>query len=618
MRRLIVTTAAAVGLLALACTDERQESPTEPPSTATTAKSCPSSDPIQSQICALFPPNDLRQSATDYYNNIKTKLASYQKTSSAKDLAAAQSRAVDLVNFTFKQYYAGKLLNPPGQGGVVDLTCLVLAYVGSGWANCTTDLPSGLTSTSASPHSTIQVCGPAGCLVRPEDKHSGVSVPAGACPSLCIISVDPIPPNHSSPRDGPLSSLTDLDQYPLFREFNLIAPFTEFSTEVIVGICHLKASDGGPFAPPDDATEKRLRLAHPNPNTEIGGIEILEKVNAPFLDCTDLLQTNDEFQSAPVIDGARSSQWEGFASAAHTMLTRTLAPVLQTLLPERAEAAVMGSCCLGGTTTKFSPWAAVDPFSGPDILSGVNSGDDGLSLINSQTGAVSFVGRLGGSNLNLYTTPVAMAVGPTDKKLYVWNNSGDGIDGNAETGVLLTVDPGTGLATPVNTSTSPQGEIGALAFSDAGSLFGIAEHFVPDETGGHLASDLVSVSPSTGVKTIIGGLDPDLRIGGADFGCDGQLYGGELSITGSQRLVVINTGTGAVTVRGTLSQNVGAIGSIVFMGAGTLVGSGFGGPLGDILFDIDPATAAVSNVRPLPAGAAPQGLGAQRSCVILQ
>ena len=192
-----------------------------------------------------------------------------------------------------------------------------------------------------------------------------MSVPAGACPTPCIISVDPLPVNQASPRDGPLSGLTNLDQYPLFREFRLSAAFTVFAKPVLVGICHLKASDGGPFAPPDDATEARLRLAHPDPNNS-EAIEILEKVNAPFLACADLLASNDEF--TPVIGGRnRPSHLGEFASAAQRMLGRALSPVLQGLLPEPAEAAVLGSCCLGGATRKFSPWAAVDPESGNEL-----------------------------------------------------------------------------------------------------------------------------------------------------------------------------------------------------------------------------------------------------------
>src|SRR6476661_902244 len=336
MRPRLVFTALAVILFALSCTEDRPN-PTEPPSTAATSKSCPSTDAIQKQICALFPPNDLLQSASDFYNNIKTKKQQNRT-------ADAQARATDLINFTFKQFYSGKLLDPPGSQttpqGVVQLTCDVLAFVSTTASptSCGDLATTGLTPSS--PHSTIQVCGPAGCLVEPQDKHSGVSVPAGACPTPCIISVDPLPVNQASPRDGPLSGLTNLDQYPLFREFRLSAAFTVFAKPVLVGICHLTASDGGPFAPPDDATEARLQLAHPDPNNS-EAIEILAKVNAPFVACADLLASNDEF--TPVIGARRPSQLGQFASAAGSTLRHALGPVLQTLLPERAEAAVLGS-----------------------------------------------------------------------------------------------------------------------------------------------------------------------------------------------------------------------------------------------------------------------------------
>ena len=234
---------------------------------------------------------------------------------------------------------------------------------------------------------------------------------------------------------------------------------------------------------------------------------------------------------------------------------------------------------------------------------GVNSGDDGLSTINLATGAASFIGRLGGANLNLYTTPVAMAVGPSDQKLYVWNNSGDGTNEETTTGVLLTVNPGTGQATPVSAGTPAQGILGALAFSPSGALYGVE-------------FDLFSVNPTTGVKTLIGSLGSELRVAAADFHCNGTLYGVEITGATTQRLVTINLGTGAATVIGTLSQNVGIVQSILFTQSGTLVGSSFGGPSEDILFDINTSDGVVSNIRSV-SGGSPQGLGAARTCNII-
>jgi hypothetical protein len=593
MRHRVVLAALAVSLFALSCTQDR-ENPTEPPSTAAAAKPCTGTlDDIQSQICALFRPTDNLNSAWSFYNNILTKLT--------KQPAAAQARAFDLVNFTFKQFYAGKLLDPNSGNypttweAAVNLTCAVLDKVGD---DCG-DLAS-VPASSPSSHATTQICGPAGCLVLPADKHSGVSVPPDACPSPCIISVNPIP--ATSPRQGPL--VTDLDQYLLFRDFTLVADFDEFAVPVIVGICHLDPGDGD-FAPPDAATEQRLRLAHPNPSGE-GPIEILDKVAAPFLDCADFDSGDEE---VPSFEEEGGTFFQGQVRAAGRTLGRALVPILQSLLPEPAEAAVLGSCCLGGATSKFSPWAAVDPFSGPDILSGVNAGDDGFSLYNARNGAVSFVGKLD-PNINRYTTPVAMAVRPSDGEVFVWNNSGDGTDEGAATGVLLTVDPGTGQGTPVNSTTPPQGDIGALAFSPSGALYGFADRVVtPEEGPAYLVSDLVSVSPSTGGKTSTTQLSQELRIGGADFNCGGVLYGVELAF-GSQRLVTIDPATGTVTVVATLSQDIGVIGSIVFH-FGTLIGSAE-----NEFFDINPTNGAVSNGQEIDGFSTPQGLGTRHPCFL--
>ncbi len=81
-----------------------------------------------------------------------------------------------------------------------------------------------------------------------------------------------------------------------------------------------------------------------------------------------------------------------------------------------------------------------------DALYGVNAADDGLSTIDPVSGEITFIGPLNPDS-NLLTTPIAMAVRPSDGKIFVWNNS-NGIGQNFErTGVLLTVDPCSGLAT---------------------------------------------------------------------------------------------------------------------------------------------------------------------------
>jgi hypothetical protein len=234
-------------------------------------------------------------------------------------------------------------------------------------------------------------------------------------------------------------------------------------------------------------------------------------------------------------------------------------------------------------------------------LYGVEASKDGLSVIDPVTGVSTFIGPLH-NDICKYTTPVAMAVRPSDGTIFVWNNSDGGMPCPFQmtTGVLLTVDPDDGLATQV--STTNQGPLQALAFAPDGRLFG-------------LENQLFEINPETGVRTLVGTLliegTEGLRIGGAAFDASGTLFGLELA-SGAKRLVTINTSTAAVTVVGVLNPNPSeyAIGSIVFDPTGTLIGSAQEpGVDTDELFDINKLTGAVSNVRTISGGYFPQGMG---------
>ena len=246
----------------------------------------------------------------------------------------------------------------------------------------------------------------------------------------------------------------------------------------------------------------------------------------------------------------------------------------------------------GGGTSEFSQCVTVEEAS---VLYGVESGTDSLSVIDAASGAVTVVGKLGG--LGEYETPVAMGVRPSDGALFVWNNS----DPPALS--LATVDRCTGAATLVG----PGGEqLQALAFSPEGALYG-------------LDNALFTVDPTTGAVTQIGHFDGPV-IAAADFDADGVLYGVELTgLDVPENLYTVDTDTGSLTLVGPLSTEIGVIGSIVFAPDGTLIGSGMDGPdgpEGDILFDIDPSNAAVSNVRSLD-GWAPQGMGFSAPCDVV-
>jgi len=260
---------------------------------------------------------------------------------------------------------------------------------------------------------------------------------------------------------------------------------------------------------------------------------------------------------------------------------------------------VVAACSDNGTDPTggedwLAPLAQSVAHHSPDVLYAVNSGDDGLSIVEPETGTVTFVGPLDSDE---FSTPVAMAVHPENYGIYVWNNSP-----NAG---LATIDPCTGLAAFVGEH-SPDGPgLQGLAFDAAGDLYGAD-------------SSLLAVDPSTGATTLIGPLGNGLRAGGADFGPDGVLYVVDLVTSPPQRLATVDTGTGAATVVAELSEDIGTIGSIVFAPDGTLLGSSFGGPLGRILFAIDPADGTVSDVRSLEPRTALQGLGFAPACGFVQ
>jgi hypothetical protein len=173
----------------------------------------------------------------------------------------------------------------------------------------------------------------------------------------------------------------------------------------------------------------------------------------------------------------------------------------------------------------------------PSKFYGVNANDDGLSVIDPVSGNVTFIGRLGGTDMNKYVTPIAMAVRPSDGKIFVWNNS----DLKPETsppeiivtGVLLAVDPSSGLASEVNPNAANQDALQALAFTPNGELYG-------------LDRELFKIGLTTGEKTFIGRIsfgETNYRIIGADFDSNGVLYG----LSDDNYLMTINTTTGAPT-----------------------------------------------------------------------
>jgi hypothetical protein len=221
---------------------------------------------------------------------------------------------------------------------------------------------------------------------------------------------------------------------------------------------------------------------------------------------------------------------------------------------------------------------------GAEVVWGVDANVDALYTLDLVTGMATTVGPLH-PDPDRYTTPVAMAVRPGDGMIFVNNNSPASDDG------LSTVDPDTGLATFIGGSYID----GALAFDDADNLY------AADSTGA-----LATVDQANGDPTPLGG--PSLpRLFGLDHNpVDGLLYG----ITGSASaldLLVIDPSNGALLDTRPLDTALGgsAAGTLLFDSSGTLHGTV--NAASDNLYEIDPATGAVSNIRTADNSA--QGLG---------
>ena len=238
------------------------------------------------------------------------------------------------------------------------------------------------------------------------------------------------------------------------------------------------------------------------------------------------------------------------------------------------------------------------PVQAAPILYSVSSLGDGLSIINPETGEVSFVGRLSPPGTSLYTTPVALAAHPETGVLYTWNNSGSGGPG------LLTISPSTGRATRVSPIGPAQREdFGAIAFASDATLFALGQH-------------IAVVSLETGLPQLISSERVPTGFAGAAFSSNGTLYAASLSgllfvdfdlETGTWgRTLSLTFEDGSLFMRPLTSPNV--LGSIVFGPGGTLFGSArLFETSTNVLFEIDRETGAMSNFVNLGA-TIPQGL----------
>jgi hypothetical protein len=238
-----------------------------------------------------------------------------EAAAAAGDNVTADARAFALTDLALTEYHAGHL---EGGSGVPTAlaTFLKNLFQGAGLA-----VPP-LSAVSLGNEGIVEVVQTGGGTFTTRTLRAGIDLPAGAVPRQVLLVASRLPDAAAhAPTDGPLP--TNLDQYPLFYEFSL-TPAVTLGADATVGICAVSQSSS-PYYPPDDVFV-RLRLAHPDPG-DPSTIMLLEKVNAPFVDC----------------DGVGTH-------AAHGAL----------LLARRPG--------LAGRVRTFSPFGAVDPETGGGVL----------------------------------------------------------------------------------------------------------------------------------------------------------------------------------------------------------------------------------------------------------
>jgi hypothetical protein len=312
---------ALAGLLIIsACSND--QAPTEPtgPSapriTSSSTTLCPTPAKLVVQIVTLVKPGQGR---------LATALLKFDAMILAivkHDQVKAQTRMFDLLGFLLREYNAGNLIAGGTQTKLTTLINGLFCVVGF---SAPTMPPSAL-----GPDGAIGVVAPSPdtTTIVNSVATAGVQVPPQAAPSPTLITVIRLADDAN-----PLN--THLDQYPAFYEIHASPPVT-FLQPVTIGVCQVPN-----FTAPDFG---RLKVGH-NGAT---GFEILPLAPASFLSpqaCEALVTIGAANRSGGLL-GMALRGWSRFAD--------------HVLLPQYAQATVVGTCCLGGTTKNFSPFGAVD------------------------------------------------------------------------------------------------------------------------------------------------------------------------------------------------------------------------------------------------------------------
>ncbi|MCU0620338.1 MAG: hypothetical protein MUC69_02410, partial [Gemmatimonadales bacterium] len=262
----------------------------------------PAPSTLEERVTAVVPAGGTLDEATDLADEIV-------RTAGQGDDAASAAAAFELAELVLGEYYGGRLpASLRTQPRPLD-DLLTEAFRVAGLGD------PGLEAASFSDDGLVAVVRDAGGLFVTATQRAGIDIPGGAVPRTTLLAIRRLPDSSGfAPRVGPLP--TALDQYPLFYDFGF-TPDVTLGADGIIGLCQLSDPASAYYAP--DFVFDILQLAHPDPDDR-STIELLERVDAPFLNC----------------DGAAAAT-RGAASLAQRR----------------------GG--IGGRVRKFSPFGAVDP-----------------------------------------------------------------------------------------------------------------------------------------------------------------------------------------------------------------------------------------------------------------
>ena len=337
LTKLLVTAAA----FALACTSDRSPLPTQPQPPAYSTSSFPRCDVVRVAVLikALYPLGSARNVAMRVFIDIQSSLT-LGKTAIARAATFAFIKVV-LADLTVP----GKLLvvTPPiassTSAAVSELVTLLYQCLG---VTAPTIDPAALTPQGAAavvvPSQTEQV-------VATGDHQAGVSFPGGSVTQPLLVTI-----HQTVNQTNPLP--TALNQFPPFYDFATFPDVPQFQPQLTVGIC---VSDVGV----DPAVAARLQLAHPDRATGGETIEILARPSTlpGFITCAPPPPPGG-LSSIPgdALRYARAG-WKPFAKFVAREALALVRPA------ELHAASLVSPGGLGGLTSNFSPFGAVDPAS---------------------------------------------------------------------------------------------------------------------------------------------------------------------------------------------------------------------------------------------------------------